>query len=142
MNPQCENPQREYRWDNLNLDVDVVDWNGECCGWRTAYRCIGSYKGEQLVRELSCAPEEIFEPDKSPRQALIARGHRFERLRGVHVKLYRGIQEETLQFGQTWWKESHKASNYVIMSQVYLPCLAFRKSCPRHCFLLPIRRRV
>ncbi|XP_044724451.1 ATPase family associated with various cellular activities (AAA) domain-containing protein [Hirsutella rhossiliensis] len=72
------------------LTLVHVDWNGESCGLGSQAQNILEYEDSILVTKLDIIPLE-FAPDRKGLQAkLLARGRKFEALRGFHTRAYTG----------------------------------------------------
>jgi len=67
-----------------------VEWNGTYCGIGVASEPIIDYKDSISVAKLPVYPVEFAAEWKDTEQRLIARGMKFESLRGYHVKTCEG----------------------------------------------------
>lgn len=72
------------------LSLAHVEWNGTYCGIGATSERITDYKDSISVAKLPVYPVEFAEQWKETEQRLIARGRKFESLRGYHVKMYEG----------------------------------------------------
>jgi hypothetical protein len=72
------------------LTLAHVEWNGTYCGIGAASEPIIDYKDSISVAKLPVYPVEFAAEWKDTEQRLIARGRKFESLRGYHVKTCEG----------------------------------------------------
>jgi hypothetical protein len=80
---KCEGLKRFY-----GFTVDVVDWNGEVFGIRRDYWTLGDYKGSRSLHCLEIMPLKVHPNPKDIQALLVARGRRFESLKGQHLQQY------------------------------------------------------
>jgi hypothetical protein len=72
------------------LTLAYVEWNGTYCGIGAASEPIIDYKDSISVAKLPVYPIEFAAKWKDTEQRLIARGRKFESLRGYHIKTCKG----------------------------------------------------
>jgi hypothetical protein len=70
------------------FEVDVVDWDGEKFGVSKQTWSIDIYKGSRALTELAVVPLRVHPDPKGVRELLMARGRRFESLKGQHFQQY------------------------------------------------------
>ncbi|KAK8097475.1 P-loop containing nucleoside triphosphate hydrolase protein [Apiospora sp. TS-2023a] len=71
--------------------LESIDWNGQYFGFRPATMRIRSYRGEVPIESLSICPLKWLRDQAAISKHLIARGRRFEALRGYHFKHFDGV---------------------------------------------------
>ena len=67
------------------ITVETLDWNGSACGFVSTEHRIDQFHGEILATKLELCPLDLAPDSHVIRSALLARGRRFESLRGFHV---------------------------------------------------------
>jgi hypothetical protein len=67
-----------------NITFEYVDWNGESCGYSTTSTKIGYFGGFRRVTALPVYPLSFEDDAQKIKERMIARGRRFEHLRGYH----------------------------------------------------------
>lgn len=74
------------------LEVEVIDWNGNMCGYRVDSWYIESFEKAQQLKSLQIFPLEILTNEEQERMktSLIERGKFFESLCGQHLRHYVG----------------------------------------------------
>ncbi|KAF2968569.1 hypothetical protein GQX73_g4967 [Xylaria multiplex] len=83
-------PETESQAAHYNLKLAYIDWNGETCGFKVISKVICNYEGLKQVALLPTYPAKFHPERKETSQRLIARGRKFESLRGYHVRNYNG----------------------------------------------------
>lgn len=73
-------------------ECDYLDWNGQDTGLATTVVPIRQYHGSRLITSLSLVPLAWLPQEKELVQRMIARGRRFEALRGYHFKHCQGTR--------------------------------------------------
>jgi len=66
------------------ITFEYVDWNGESCGYATTSTKIGYFGGFRRVTALPVYPLSFEEDAPQIKERMIARGRKFEELRGYH----------------------------------------------------------
>jgi hypothetical protein len=74
------------------ITLEYVDWDGERCGLRTTEVRIPSYAGLRRVTSFPAYPLSFAERPDEIRDAMMARGRRFQQLRGYHFLSYEGVK--------------------------------------------------
>ncbi|KAK4041355.1 P-loop containing nucleoside triphosphate hydrolase protein [Parachaetomium inaequale] len=74
------------------LTLEYVYWDGEKCGLRTTDVNIPYYTGLQRVTSLRVYPLSFAENPEQIKEAMMARGRRFQQLRGYHFLSYDGTK--------------------------------------------------
>ncbi|KAK8087582.1 P-loop containing nucleoside triphosphate hydrolase protein [Apiospora hydei] len=72
-------------------DVECIDWNGSYFGFRSVIGGISAYDGEQPIASLPICPLKWCPDKRTLFDTLVARGRKFEALRGYHFKYYDGV---------------------------------------------------
>jgi hypothetical protein len=67
-----------------------LDWNGSYCGYRILRKQIQEFENPILAIKLGLCPLSFYPNQQELRGTLLARGRKFEGLRGYHVKTCRG----------------------------------------------------
>ena len=84
-----EPPQRMRYW---YVELEFVDWNGRCCGYKVQKFDIEEYKGSRRLESLDIIPFSFAADQDKLQSELVARGRIFEKLRGFHFKSYKGTR--------------------------------------------------
>lgn len=86
------------------ITVEYVDWDGEKCGFKRANIKIPSklYSGFKRVTSLPVYPLSYSETPEAIKETMVARGRRFQQLRGYHYLNYNGIK---IAMGEGWEEE-------------------------------------
>lgn len=79
-----------YKDRYLSLKVDVLDWDGEMCGYRKEEWRIQAFDGLQRMVDTELFPLESHEQCEQIKDHLIARGKIFEALRGCYLQNSQG----------------------------------------------------
>ncbi|KAK4225058.1 P-loop containing nucleoside triphosphate hydrolase protein [Podospora fimiseda] len=74
------------------IKVEYVEWNGSACRIKNTKVDIDNYAGSQQVRSLKLVPLSYTENPDEFREAMRARGQRFQELRGYHYLAYDGLK--------------------------------------------------
>ncbi|KAK3302765.1 P-loop containing nucleoside triphosphate hydrolase protein [Chaetomium strumarium] len=74
------------------ITLEYVDWDGERCGLRTTEVRIPLYSGLRRVTSFPAYPLSFAEKPEEIREAMMARGRRFQELRGYHFLSYEGVK--------------------------------------------------
>lgn len=75
----------------LALMVRFVDWNGQRFGFAKAMLSIPHFGGTRAIRDLNVHPAKFLADRKKVEAEAIARGRKFEGLRGFHHMAYSGV---------------------------------------------------
>ena len=70
---------------SLELILDHMDWNGSHCGLTQTRAEIREFREPKLVTKLAVYPLNFAENQEEIRHMLVARGRKFESLRGFQV---------------------------------------------------------
>ncbi|KAK8054840.1 hypothetical protein PG993_000067 [Apiospora rasikravindrae] len=79
--------------------LECIDWNGSYFGFRDAVVSITEYHGEQPIESLPICPLKWCRDKRTLTDSLVARGRKFEALRGYHFKYYDGVGHGDLDAG-------------------------------------------
>ena len=74
------------------IDLEYVDWNGASCGLAATKTTIWEYKGFVRTTGLAVYPLAFAADPDALRAKMVARGARFEALRGFHFKTCAGYK--------------------------------------------------
>jgi hypothetical protein len=66
------------------ITLEYVDWNGQMCGYSNIAKTITRFNGFQHVHSLPVYALEFHPAAEAKKAAVLARGRRFESLRGYH----------------------------------------------------------
>ncbi len=75
-----------------DISVEYIDWDGDRCGWQPWTLSINWYSGLSRVTGLPIYPLRFAENQAEIKETMVARGRRFEQLRGYHLLNYRGVR--------------------------------------------------
>ncbi|KAH8652698.1 ATPase [Tricladium varicosporioides] len=81
--------------DYYRLCLEPIGWNGTAFGRGCQYLNIFSFTGTRTISDLNAFPLSFHPEEEKIRAKLVARGEKYEALRGYHYKSYEGI-------GLTW----------------------------------------
>lgn len=70
----------------IDLACTVIDFNGQRSGFREVPYCIPNFNGLKKIGDLNVYPLRFHHNPDGLKTRLVARGRRFEQLRGFHVK--------------------------------------------------------
>ncbi|KAK4235599.1 P-loop containing nucleoside triphosphate hydrolase protein [Achaetomium macrosporum] len=74
------------------ITLEYVDWDGERCGLRTSEVKIPLYYGLRRVTSFPAYPLSFADKPGEIKEAMMARGRRFQQLRGYHFLSYDGVK--------------------------------------------------
>ena len=74
------------------ITIQYVDWNGNKCGFQTTKVEIPRFSGVKRVTSLEAFPLSFVDGSDEIKEATIARGRRFQQLRGFHYLSYSGVK--------------------------------------------------
>ncbi|KAK4149361.1 P-loop containing nucleoside triphosphate hydrolase protein [Chaetomidium leptoderma] len=86
-----------------SIEVEYVDWDGERCGFERTEVEVPWYKGYTRVTSLPVYPLSFAANPDEIKRAMVARGRRFEQLRGYHFQTYNGTK---VLMGEGWQEET------------------------------------
>lgn len=75
---------------NMWVMCEYVDWNGQMTGMKETWVTINHFKGRQKVRNLSVYPLSMAANPEGIKARMLARGKRWEGLRGYRYQQYKG----------------------------------------------------
>ncbi|KAI8953402.1 P-loop containing nucleoside triphosphate hydrolase protein [Xylaria longipes] len=101
------------------LTLAYVDWNGACCGFSTTSKEIVEYEDSISVTKLPVYPVEFAAQWKEIEPKLIARGRKFERLRGYHMKMCQGKKYVKVEEPYPKIKEQPVSGRVIIDAYAY-----------------------
>jgi hypothetical protein len=84
------------------IKVEYVDWDGERCGLQRTEIKVHYYQGFTRVTSLPVYPLAFTEHPEEIKEAMMARGRRFQELRGYHFLSYNGVK---VSMGEKWEEE-------------------------------------
>ncbi|RSL72170.1 hypothetical protein CEP53_001209 [Fusarium sp. AF-6] len=96
-------PKQHWR-----LSLSQIDWNGSYTGTKTTAKKIFEYNGSMSVTKLGVYPLEFEQRHQAIREAMLARGRKFEQLRGFHVATCTGKKYTFRENRYEEWKEIPK----------------------------------
>ncbi|KAL8306341.1 hypothetical protein RB597_003119 [Gaeumannomyces tritici] len=75
-----------------SVAAEYLDWNGAECGWATTHCTIIHYDGLRTIDSFPIVPLDLHTDGIELRSRLVARGRKFEALRGYHYREYEGFK--------------------------------------------------
>ncbi|KAH8660102.1 P-loop containing nucleoside triphosphate hydrolase protein [Xylariales sp. PMI_506] len=78
--------------DDLVVNVEIIDWNGQNCGFTTFARTIRRYSGTRRIDSLPLYPISFSASEAELRSQALDRGRKFEALRGCYYRDYDGTE--------------------------------------------------
>lgn len=75
-----------------SVAAEYLDWNGAECGWATTHCTIIHYDGLRTIDSFPVVPLDLHPDGAELKSRLVARGRKFEALRGYHYRDYEGFK--------------------------------------------------
>ncbi|RSM08156.1 hypothetical protein CEP52_004897 [Fusarium oligoseptatum] len=112
-------PKQHWR-----LSLSQIDWNGSYTGTKTTTKKVFEYNGSMSVIKLGVYPLEFEQKHKAIREAMLARGRKFEQLRGFQVATCTGKKYIFRENRYEEWKEIPKqvSGRIIIDAHAYINC--------------------
>ncbi|RTE76413.1 hypothetical protein BHE90_009099 [Fusarium euwallaceae] len=112
-------PKQHWR-----LSLSQIDWNGSYTGTKTTTKKIFEYNGSMSVIKLGVYPLEFEQKHQAIREAMLARGRKFEQLRGFQVATCTGKKYTFRENRYEEWKEIPKqvSGRIIIDAHAYINC--------------------
>lgn len=78
--------------DGIDLACTVIDFNGQRSGFRKVPYCIPNFNSLKKIVDLNVYPLRFHHDPDGLKTRLVARGRRFEQLRGFHVQGWSALE--------------------------------------------------
>lgn len=102
------------------IDMEYVDWNGECSGYVSTKLTIWKFEGFRRVTALPVFPISFLSDSEKTKEIMIERGRKFERLRGYHFMIANGTKVLL---------ETEKPEQRPVAGKVCIDAYAYYRSC-------------
>ncbi|KAI0911695.1 P-loop containing nucleoside triphosphate hydrolase protein [Ustulina deusta] len=112
---KCQTRFREY----VNLEINVVDWDGDIQGFRQVQWTIDAFEGLRQISEDTVFPLEAHREKKRIQTQLVERGKLFAGVCGRHMKTFKGRVKRAHDSDRRWRRTS-EVDNTIYLSETII----------------------